>query len=143
MNAAEAPLVIVKLLMATDVPVIAPPVPAFKPKSNAPVMPAPKVMAAPAGSKPVGVATLELSVNVTPPVPKFITSPLLVMVAATLDAALPLKVKPPSNANVLAVALPKVTRPVLRKSTFNTKVFVPPVMLIVVAVAAVVIKLFT
>ena len=142
MNAAEAPLVIVKLLMATDVPVIAPPVPAFRPKLNAvPVMPAPKVIAAPA-AEPVVVATLELSVNITPPVPKFITSPLLVMVAATLDAALPVKFMPPPNANVLAVALPKVTRPVLRKSTFNTKVFVPPVMLKVYGLA-VVIKSFT
>ena len=46
-NAAEAPLVMVRLLIATDVPVMAPPVPASRPKLKelAPsVMPAPKVI---------------------------------------------------------------------------------------------------
>ena len=42
-NAADAPLVIDKLLMATEVPVIAPVVPASRSKLNKPVMPAPKV----------------------------------------------------------------------------------------------------
>ena len=46
--------------MATDVPVIAPPVPAFKPKSNAPLMPAPKVIAA-----PVEAAAPALVVSIT------------------------------------------------------------------------------
>ena len=139
-NAADAPLVMVKLLMLRDVPVIPPPVPAFKPKLKelAPsVMPAPKVMFAPA-AEPVVVATVVLLVRVTPPVPKLITSPELVMAAPTLDIALPVKAKPPLKVNVSAVALPKVTAPELRKSTSATKELPEPVMLTVVAVAAVI-----
>ena len=139
MNAADTPLVIVKLLMLTDVPVMAPPVPAFKPKLKelAPsVMPALKVMAAPVAELVV-VATVVLPVSVTPPVPKLITSPELVMAAPTFDAALPVKAKPPLNANV-SPPLPRVTAPVFKNSTSATKVLPVPVMLTVVAVAAVI-----
>ena len=85
-NAADAPLLMVKSLMATDVPVIAPTVPALSPRLNAPVMPVPKRIFAPA-AEPVIVATVELPVSVTlpEPVPKLITSPELVMAAPTLD----------------------------------------------------------
>ena len=64
------------------------------------------------------------------------------MVAATFDAALPVKFMPPPNANVSVVALPKVTRPVLLKSTFAANVFAAPVMVTVYGLA-VVIKSFT
>ena len=72
------------------------------------------------------VSTVLSWVKVTPPVPKFTTPP-LVMSAPRLDAAPPVKVKPPSNANVSVVASPRVTRPVLRKSTFKAKVLPVPV----------------
>ena len=141
-NAADAPLVMVKSLIATVVPVMAPPVPAFKPKLKelAPsVMPAPKVMFAPAVDPMASkLAKVEAAVSVTPPVPKLITSPLLVMAAPKLDVALPVKAKPPSKRNVSTVALPKVTAPELRKSTLATKVLPEPVMEMVVAVAAVI-----
>ena len=137
-NAADAPLVIVRLLIATVAPVMAPPVPAFKPKLKAaPLMLAPKVMFAPAVEPPPVLPTVEAAVIVTPPVPKLITSPELVMAAPTLDVELPVKFKPPSNANV-SPPLPKVTRPLLRKFTLATKVLPEPVMLTVVAVAAVI-----
>ena len=117
-KAADAPLLMVKSLMATDVPVIVPTDPALSPRLNAPVMPVPKRIFEPA-AEPVIVATVELPVSVTlpEPVPKLITSPELVMAAPTLDAALPVKFKPPLNKK-LSVPSPKVTRPVLRKSTF-------------------------
>ena len=128
-KAAEAPLLMVKSLMATDVPVIAPPVPASSPRLKAPVMPAPKRIAAPAGEL-VMVATVELFVSVEPPVPKLITSPELLIVPPNLLAALPPKVKPLLNKKVSA-ASPKVTllpTPVLRKLTFCAKVLPVPVM---------------
>ena len=148
-NVALAALVTVRLLISirpsasTPVAAIAPPVPAFRPKFNVPtpsVMMPPKLMPAPAAANCV-VATLELSVSVTPPVPKFTNAP-LVTVAAKLDAALPVKTKPPVNANVSAVRLPKVTAPVLLKSMFATNVLVAPVMVTVYGLA-VVIKSFT
>ena len=93
-NAAETPLVIVKLLMATDVPVIAPPVPAFKPKANAPLMPAPKVIAAPAAEPPelvvsittgaVVKATVLLKITLSPEVVK--STPAIVAALATVNA---------------------------------------------------------
>ena len=66
-NAAEAPLVMVKLLMATVVPVMAPTVPAFRPRLKAPLMPALKVIAAPVAELPALVVSIadELVVNVT------------------------------------------------------------------------------
>ena len=126
---ADVQLVMVKSLILTEVPVIAPPVPASRPRSKelAPsVIPAPKIMFWPVTESCV-VATVEPAVSVTPPVPKFTTPP-LVMSAPRLDAAPPVKVKPPSNANVSVVASPRVTRPVLRNSTFCAKVFPVPVM---------------
>ena len=65
-NATEAPLVMVRLLIATVVPVIAPPVRAFSPRLKEPepsVMPAPKTMSSPAPA-PVDMSTS--LVNVTP-----------------------------------------------------------------------------
>ena len=95
-NAADKPLVIVKLLMATDVPVIAPPVPALRSKSNAPVMPAAKVMAAPAAeppelvvsiaTAPVVNATVLLKITLSPEVVKF--TPAIVAALATVNALL-------------------------------------------------------
>ena len=125
-KAAEAPLLMVKSLMATDVPVIAPPVPASSPRLKAPVMPAPKRIAAPAGEL-VMVATVELFVSVEPPVPKLITSPELLIVPPNLLAALPPKVKPLLSKKV-SVPSPKVTRPLLAKFKFCAKVLPVPVM---------------
>ena len=125
-KAAEAPLLMVKSLMATDVPVIAPPVPASSPRLKAPVMPAPKRIAAPAGEL-VMVATVELFVSVESPVPKLITSPELLIVPPNLLAALPPNVKPLLSKNV-SVPSPKVTRPLLAKFKFCAKVLPVPVM---------------
>ena len=128
-KAAEAPLVMVKSLIATDVPVIAPPVPASRSKLNVPVMPEPKIIFAPA-AEPVIVATVELAVSVTPPgpVPKLIASPELLMKPPNLLAALPVKFKPPSNKKESVPALsPRVTLTVLRKLVLVVIVFVAPV----------------
>lgn len=59
-NAADAPLVMVKSVIATVVPVMAPPVPAFKPKLKEltpSVMPAPKRMFAPVAEPPALVVS--------------------------------------------------------------------------------------
>ena len=128
-NAAEAPLLMVKSLMATDVPVIAPPVPASSPRLKAfipSVIPAPKKIFWPA-REPVVVATVELFVSVEPPVPKLITLPELLIAPPNLLAALPAKFKPPLNKKVSDPS-PKVTRPLLAKSTFWAKVLPVPVM---------------
>ena len=117
------------------------PAPAVRPRVCVPLSVLPKVIPAPADG-PVVVSTVLFWVKVTPPVPKLITSLVLVIAAPTLDAALPVKAKPPLNAKV-ALPLPKVTRPELRKSTLATKVLPVPVMLTVVAVIAVVIKSLT
>ena len=129
-KAADKPLVMVRSLMLTDVPEIAPPVPAFRPRLKEPapsVIPAPKVIAAPA-DEAVVVFTVLFWVKITPPVPKLISSPELVMAAPTLDTALPVKVKPPSKANVSPPS-PRVTRPVFKKSTLAAKLLLVPVML--------------
>ena len=125
-KAADMPLVIVKSLLVTDLPVIAPLVPALRLRSKAPPMAAPKRMSLPAAESCV-VAIDELVRKVTPPAPKFTTPPLLIM-APTSEAALPEteKVNPSLKANVSEVS-PKVTRPVLRKSTFCVKVLPVPV----------------
>ena len=146
----KAAEVTVRLANAAPIPVPTLPLkftaarlPAFTVKPKAPTMVDPKVMVAPAGNNCV-VATLEVAVSVTPPVPKFTGAP-LVTVAAKLDAALPVKSKPSVNANVSRVALPKVTpepTPVLRKSMFDTNVLVAPVMVTVYGLA-VVIRSFT
>ena len=63
-------LVMVKLFMLTDVPVITPPVPALRLRSKEltpSVIPAPKVMAAPV-DEPFEVEKVELAVSVTAPV---------------------------------------------------------------------------
>ena len=134
-SGAELPTVPVKVTV---------PAPAVKVRACAPLSVLPKVMSAPAGEPPLlVVSTLELPSSVTPPVPKSITSAVLVMVAATFDAAPPVKFMPPPNANVSVVRLPKVTSPVLLKSMFATNVFAAPVILIVVAVSGVVMKSFT
>ena len=121
-NAAEAPLVIVKLLMATDVPVIAPVVPAFRPKSiNAPLMPAPKVIAAPAAEPPelvvsittgaVVKATVLLKITLSPVVFKF--TPAIIAALATVNALLNVEAVvanvtpvPPAVRVVMPVMLP-------------------------------------
>ena len=120
-NAAEAPLVIVKLLMATDVPVIAPVVPAFRPKSiNAPLMPAPKVIAAPAAEPPEVVsiatgavfkATVLLKITLSPVVFKF--TPAIIAALATVNALLNVEAVvanvtpvPPAVRVVMPVMLP-------------------------------------
>ena len=132
-NAAETALVKVRSLMFTEVPVIAPVEPAVKPRSNAPVIPpAPDVIAAPVSTEPaLVVSTVESSNSVTTPVPKLITSPELLIAAARLTGALPVKFSPPLNRKVSAVALPSVTPPVFRKSTFEAKVLPVPVRLTV------------
>jgi len=117
-------LEMVKSLIVTDLPVIAPPVPASSSKLNAPPMAAPKIMFWPAAESSV-VAIAELVRKVTPPVSKFTTPPLLIM-EPTSEAALPVKEKPAPKANESEVS-PKVTRPVLRKSTFCVKVLPVPV----------------
>lgn len=124
MKAADMPLVIVKSLIVTDLPVIAPLVPALRLRSKAPPMAAPKRMFWPAAESCV-VAIDELVRKVTPPVPKSTTPPLLIM-EPTSEAELPVKEKPALKANVSEVS-PKVTRPVLRKSTFCVKVLPVPV----------------
>ena len=130
-NAADAPLLMVKSLMATDVPVIAPTVPASSPRLKAlmpSVIPAPKRIFWPVAKSCV-VAMAELVCKVTPPVPKFTMPPLLIA-PPNLLAVLPPKFKPPVNKKV-SVPSPKVTllpTPVLRKSTFKAKVFPVPVM---------------
>jgi len=123
-KAADMPLVIVKSLIVTDLPVIAPFVPALRLRSKAPPMAAPKRIFWPAAESCV-VAIAELVRKVTPPVPKSTTPPLLIM-EPTSEAELPVKVKPVPKANVSEVS-PKVTRPVLRKSTFCVKVLPVPV----------------
>ena len=123
-KAAEAPLVMVKSLIVNDLPVIAPLVPALRLRSKAPPMAAPKRMSWPAAESCV-VAIDELVRKVTPPIPKSTTSPLLIM-EPTSEAELPVKEKPAPKANVSEVS-PKVTRPVLRKSTFCVKVLPVPV----------------
>ena len=126
-NAAEVPLVMVRLLMFTDVPVIAPPVPASSPRSKAPVMPEPKIIFAPP-TEPFVVATVELAVSVTPPgpFPKLMSSPELLIAPPNLLAALPEKFKPPSNKKVSPPS-PRVTLTVLRKLVLVVIVFVAPV----------------
>ena len=117
--------------------------PAVRSKSNVPFSVPPKVMAAPAREPPALVlSTIESSVKVTPPMPKFSASPLLMMVAATFEAAPPVKFMPPLNRNVSVVTLPKVTRPLLRKSIFTANVLFAPVMITAYGLA-VVIKSFT
>ena len=75
--------------------------------------------------------TLVFPNNVTPPVPKSITSAELVIVAPTREGALPPNAKPPLKANVsVPAAPPKVTRPVLRKLTLVSNVFAAPDMVI-------------
>ena len=134
-NAAETALLKVRLLMATVVPVIAPVEPAVRPKLNVPapsVIPAPNVIAAPVAVPPaLVVSTVESAVSVTPPVPKLITSPELLIAAARLTGALPVKFSPPLNRKASAVASPSVTAPVFRKSTFWVKVLPVPVRLTV------------
>ena len=77
----------------------------------------PKVISAP--PPPTVLLTELLNTKVTPPVPKLITSPELLMKPPTLLAALPVKFKPLLNKKVSVPATPpKVTRPLLRKSTF-------------------------
>ena len=72
-NAADAPLVMVKSLIATVVPVMAPPVPALRPRLKAPLI-ALKVMAAPAVEPPALVlSTVLFAVKAT--AAKFMASP--------------------------------------------------------------------
>ena len=124
-NVALAALVIVRLLISirpsasTPVAAIAPPVPAFRAKSNvlAPsVMVPPKLMPAPARVPPAFVlSTVLLESNVTPPVPKSRTCPGLRIKPPMLLAALLVKFMPPLNKNVsVPAASPIVTRPPLR-----------------------------
>ena len=127
-KAAEAPLEMVKSLIVTDLPVIAPPVPALRLRSKAPPMAAPKRMFCPAAESCV-VAIAELVRKVTPPVPKFTMPPLLIM-ALISEGELPVKVKPLLKANVSEVS-PKAIAPLLRKSTFCANVLPMPVMLMV------------
>ena len=130
-NAAEAPLLMVKSLMLTDVPVIAPTVPASSPRLKALIpslIPAPKRMFWPIAKSCV-VPTAESVCKVTPPIPKFTIPPLLIA-PPNLLAALPAKFKPPVNKKVSDPS-PKVTllpTPVWRKSTFKAKVLPVPVM---------------
>ena len=122
----------VKLLMLTEVPVIAPPVPASKPRLyelTPSVIPAPNTIPAPTPeTPPLVVSTVLFWFKVTPPVPKLITSPELLITPPRLDTVIPVKFKPPSKANV-SPPLPRVTRPVFKKSTFATKLLLVPVML--------------
>ena len=111
------------------------PAPAFRLKSKAPSSFPPKVIPAP--TPPTVLLTELLATKVTPPVPKLITSPEVLMKPPTLLAALPVKLRPVLNKNV-SFPSPKVTRPLLRKSTFKAKVLPVPVKLMVVAVALVI-----
>ena len=127
-NVALAALVIVRLLISirpsasTPVAAIAPVVPAFRAKSNAPtpsVMMPPKLMPAPAGVPPTLVlSTVLLESNVTPstpPVPKSRSTPGLRIKPPMLLGALFVKFMPPLNKNVSVPATsPIVTRPPLR-----------------------------
>ena len=91
------------------------PVPAVRPRLKGPLSVPPKLMFAP---PPPMVLFIKLFVTkVTPLLPKLIASPELLIVAPTLEAAFPPKVKPPSNKKV-SPPLPRVTLNVLRKSTF-------------------------
>ena len=84
-NAADTPLVMVRLLMLTDVPVMAPFVPALSPRLKAPPMPAPKAISSPAPAPVVMVTPL---VNVTP-VANAIPSLVLAMLPPMLLRAAP------------------------------------------------------
>lgn len=97
-------LEMVKSLIATVVPVMAPTVPALRPKLKAPLMPAKKVMFAPADALPV-VATLELAARVTAPVME--TAPdVVVMLWPRVTPADPLRETVPED----VVKVPLVAR---------------------------------
>ena len=115
------------------------PDPAVRFKSKAPLSCPPKVTPAP--TPPTVLSIRLFARKVTPPVPKVIGFPELVIAPPTLLAALPVKFKPVLNKNV-SVPSPKVTIPLLAKSTFTAKVLPVPVMLMVVVVD-VVIRSFT
>lgn len=101
------------------------PVPAVRPRLKPPLKVPPNAMSAP---PPPMVLFIRLFVDkVAPPVPKFIESPELLMVAPRLEAAFPVKFMPALNRKVSPVASPSVTFPVLRKSTFKRNVFPDPV----------------
>ena len=112
------------------------PAPAVNPRvcdpNTVPFSALPNVIAAPVAVPPaLVVSTVELANSVTPPAPKLITSPELLIAAARLTGALPVKFSPPLNRKVSAVALPSVTAPEFRKSTFWAKVLPVPVRLTV------------
>jgi len=113
------------------------PAPAVRFKSKAPLSFPPKVTPAP--TPPTVLSIRLFASKVTPPVPKLIGFPEVVIAPPTLLAALPVKFKPVLNKKVEVPATsPKVTRPLLRKSTFTAKVLPMPVKLMVVAVALVI-----
>ena len=99
-NAAEAALVKVRLLMFTEVPVIAPVEPAVRPKSNVPapsVIPKPKVIAAPAAVPPALVVSMAIfAVRTVAPV-KLTAPPVVVIFPPNWFCPVPLvtKVIPP------------------------------------------------
>ena len=122
-----APLLFVITRLSTvviPVTAIVPAAPESSVRSRPPLMFSPKMML------PVVVTDAPASVSVTPPVPKF-ASPVTPIVEAALLAASPVKSRPPSKVNVSAVASPRVTAPVLRKSTLAVKVLPVPVKLTV------------
>ena len=114
------------------------PAKAVRLKLKVPLSFPPKVIPAP--TPPTVLLIMLFDIKVTPPVPKFIKSPELEILAPpTLLAALPWKLSPPLNKNVSVPATsPKVTSPLLTKSTFATNVLLVPVKLMAYGFAVVI-----
>ena len=105
------------------------PAKAVRLKSKVPLSFPPKVIPAP--TPPTVLLIMLFDIKVRPPAPKLIRSPELEILAPpTLLGALPPKLRPVLNKNVAVPATaPKVTRPLLRKSTFTAKLLPEPVKL--------------
>ena len=128
----------------TSLKLMSPVEPEVSCKLNGPSSVPPKTMLAPVGvPEEFVLSTMLLPISVAPPVPKSISCPGLRMIAPISLSALVVKLSPPLNKNVsVPAASPKVTRPMLRKSVFTTKLFDAPTMVTVYGLT-VVIKSFT
>ena len=106
------------------------------PKVCVPFKVPPKVTSAPRLA--VAVLTVVAAFKVAPPVPKLMAWDGVKIEPPRLLGALPVKFKPPWKTLLSALELPKVTKPLLKKSTLVVKLLLEPVRLTLYALFVVI-----
>ena len=112
------------------------PVPAVMFKVCVPFKVPPKVTSAP--GLEVAVLTVVAAFKVAPPVPKLMAWDGVKIEPPRLLGALPVKFKPPWKTLLSALELPKVTKPLFKKSTLVVKLLLEPVRLTLYALFVVI-----